>query len=71
LRIVVLFLAACAAAADQPDTLLEPMNRFAAAYNDFTAGMQKGLFDARQAKRLSKLWREVEHSGNWPEVAAK
>jgi len=48
------------------DPLLEPMNRFAKAYNEFAEGMRSGIFDQRQAKRLSKLWREVESSGDWP-----
>lgn len=48
------------------DELLEPMNRFAALYNDFTAKLREGVFDARQAKRLSKLWRSIEGSGSWP-----
>jgi len=50
------------------DRLVGPMNEFAAAYNDFAAGMRNGIFDLRQAKRLSKLWRQVEQSGAWPEV---
>ncbi len=50
------------------DALAAPMNAFAKAYNGFAAGMGNGIFDARQAKRLSKLWRDVEHSGDWPEA---
>jgi hypothetical protein len=60
--------AAVAKSASAVDSLLSPMNEFAKAYNDFTEAMRHGIFDVRQARRLSKLWREVERSGSWPEV---
>lgn len=69
-RLVAIAAALVASASGQsaPDELLEPMNRFAAVYNEFVDGLHAGKFDARQAQRLSKLWRDVERSGNWPQV---
>lgn len=42
------------------------MNRFAELWNQFVAGANKGLFDAKLAKKISRAWREVENSGEWP-----
>lgn len=55
----------------QDDWLLMRMNAFAGEYNDFAGKLREGQFDLRQAKKLSKLWRELERSGNWPEVNHK
>lgn len=41
------------------------LNRFAEAYNTFAANLKEGNLDLRGAKRLSKLWREVE-AECWP-----
>jgi len=70
LLLLTLLLAMSAGAGGEPplDRLIGPMNEFAAAYNDFAAGMRNGLFDARQARRLSKLWHDVERSGAWPQI---
>jgi len=48
------------------DPLVDRMNEFVVAYNDFAKGVQAGIFDQRQARRLSKLWRQVEKCGSWP-----
>ena len=47
------------------DWTLTALNRFAGEYNEFVRVYQSGVFDARRAKRLSALWRDVERSG-WP-----
>jgi hypothetical protein len=49
--------------------LYECMERFSRNYNQFIATWQKGTFDFRQAKQLSKLWRDIEDSGYWPREA--
>lgn len=46
--------------------LVRRMNRFAAAYRKFVEAHERGLFDVRLARELSRLWREVETSGYWP-----
>lgn len=60
-------LAAPLAATVASDFLMDRLNRFAAAYNAFASAYQQGTFDLRGAKLLSKLWRDIEQSGNWPE----
>jgi hypothetical protein len=41
-------------------------NRFVEEANHWARSYNQGLFDFQRAKRLSKLWREVEASGTWP-----
>jgi hypothetical protein len=45
---------------------VQKYNRFAKAANDWMETYRNGLFDLRGAKRLSKLWRDIEASGMWP-----
>ncbi len=47
--------------------LSDRLNSFAQDYNDFVQKLQRNVLDYKQAKRLSKKWREVEKSGLWPE----
>jgi hypothetical protein len=63
-----LLLAVCAGGQDQADWLMLKLNRFAAQYNNFVASQAAGVFDLKEARKLSALWREVEHSGEWPAV---
>jgi hypothetical protein len=64
-----LFLALLASGAAVPcqDVLLPRLNRFADEYNLFARQVNRGRFDVAQAKRLSRLWAEIERSGYWPE----
>jgi hypothetical protein len=48
------------------DPLVTRMNRFAATYRQFAEQHNRGVFDAALAKKLSRQWREVEASGEWP-----
>jgi hypothetical protein len=57
-----------AAAAPAQDDLAERLNRFAEAYNGFAGELRAGKLDVKKAARLSKLWRDVERSGEWPAV---
>jgi len=50
----------------QSDRLANAMNRFSEEYNAFAEKLSVGVFDAQQARRLSRLWREVENCGVWP-----
>lgn len=74
MRVALLLLAAVVAAfaAQLSDGFRDPcndleyrLNRFAEAYNAFCLTLKEGNFDLRGAKRLSKLWREVE-AECWP-----
>lgn len=48
------------------DLLTDRLNRFAHVYNAFIIECHNGIFDTRAAKRLSKMWRQIEDSGSWP-----
>lgn len=48
------------------DYLTLKMNEFAKEYNYFVQEKAKGLLDLRQAKRVSRKFRELESSGWWP-----
>ena len=52
----------------QPDErdLLAALSRFSLEYNKLAEHWNRGTFDVRTAKRLSRLWRDVETSGYWP-----
>jgi hypothetical protein len=52
------------------DPLVGRMNRFAATYRQFVDRHNHGVFDVALAKKLSREWREVEASGEWPRPAA-
>lgn len=65
--VALLTLLAVSASGGTGDALLVRMNAFATAYNGFAAAMGQGIYDVRQARRLSKLWRDVER--DWPEAA--
>ena len=51
-----------------PDILRDRLNRFGNAYNFFIAELQQGKLNIKAARHLSKLWRDVEQSGSWPEL---
>jgi hypothetical protein len=53
-------------AATNTDLLHDAMNSFAKSYNDFAVKLNGGVFDRKLAGRLSKEWRSVEKSGEWP-----
>lgn len=48
------------------DPLVDRMNTFAKTYNEFAMVLRSGGFDVRLAKKLSREWRDVEASGEWP-----
>ncbi len=48
------------------DSLADCANRFARAYNEFFSDVGRGIFDNKRARRLSKLWRDLENCGEWP-----
>jgi len=48
------------------DVLSDRINRFNTVMHDFTIQLHGGVFNCREAKLLSKLWRDIEDSGNWP-----
>lgn len=52
----------------QFDPLAIILNRFANRYNQFIQELRGGKLSLRDCKALSKLWREVENSGNWPKA---
>jgi hypothetical protein len=61
------FLTAQTTSVAEYDWLADRLNSFAQDYNDFVQKLQqRNIFDYKQAKRLSKKWREVEKSGFWP-----
>ena len=45
---------------------VDRMNRFMETLRTWAEAYNTGLFDVRGAKRLSKLWKDIEDSGNWP-----
>jgi len=61
------FLTAQATSVPEHNWLADCLNSFAQDYNDFVQKLQRNVIDYKQAKRLSKKWREVEKSGLWPE----
>jgi hypothetical protein len=48
------------------DVSVDRLNRFNETMRDFTAQLRQHRFDVREARLLSKLWRDVEQSGEWP-----
>jgi hypothetical protein len=48
------------------EDLVGVMNRFRDEYNVFAESCNRGVFDARRARKLSELWRKVERCGCWP-----
>jgi hypothetical protein len=48
------------------DWLATALNHFANRYNRFIEDLRAGQFDLRDAKALSKAWRDVETCGQWP-----
>lgn len=60
---------------DQPDLLeqliprerlIERWNRFAKTSRGFADEYNRGIFDVNAARKMSKQWREIEASGEWP-----
>jgi len=64
-RMFLLALGGSAAAADV-DQLADLMNAFARVYNQFAEQERRGIFDVKLARELSRRWRDVERSGDWP-----
>jgi hypothetical protein len=64
---LLLAIAAPACAVVSNDVFLDRLNRFNTAMRDFTAQLRQQQFNVREAKLLSKLWRDVEQSGEWPQ----
>lgn len=54
------------AAVRADDIMLDRLNRFNTLMRDFTGKLRGQVFDAKEAALLSKLWRDVEQSGEWP-----
>lgn len=50
----------------QEDGLVLRMNRFAHAYNAFVLELNRGKLDVRDARELTRKWKEIESSGEWP-----
>jgi hypothetical protein len=46
-------------------------NRFSAELRVWAQTYNAGKYDLRGARRLSRLWREIEQSGSWPEPERK
>jgi len=66
---LVLFLAIFlgSATAESADEVLQPrMTQFIQEFNMFARAYNSGYYDVRGARRLSKLWRDVETCGFWP-----
>jgi hypothetical protein len=42
------------------------MTQFIQEFNMFARAYNSGYYDVRGARRLSKLWRDVETCGFWP-----
>jgi hypothetical protein len=51
------------------DFMLEALNKFNSEMQDFTAKLRGHVYSEKQAARLSKLWRDVEASGEWPNTS--
>ncbi len=65
--ILMLLMAWVAMPVDIHRYMLDRLNRFNADMRDFTNVLRAGFFNpAGQKSRLSKEWREVESSGDWP-----
>jgi hypothetical protein len=63
--------AAPAPAVESGDLFADRMNRFGRELVNFDGKLRQHVFDVKQAKLLSKLWRDVETSGEWPEMENK
>lgn len=48
------------------DFMLQRLNRFNETMQDLVSQLRQHRFDLREARLLSKLWRDVEQSGEWP-----
>ena len=53
-------------AVEARDVMLDRLNRFNETMRDFTERLRQHQFPNNEAKLLSKLWRDVERSGEWP-----
>jgi hypothetical protein len=60
-------IAAPARAVESGDLFADRMNRFGRELVNFDGKLRQHVFDVKQAKLLSKLWRDVETSGEWPQ----
>lgn len=65
-RALVLFALARLMVRGQADPLHDRWNDFAKAANEFVISLHAGKFDYELARKLSKLWRAIEESGEWP-----
>jgi hypothetical protein len=66
LAALALMLALAAPIGADYDPLVESMNSFAKEYNAFADQLRIGIFDVRSARELSRRWKRVEHSEDWP-----
>jgi hypothetical protein len=48
------------------DIFRDRLNRFNLEMKDFARKLNSHIYDRKQAALLSKLWRDVENSGDWP-----
>jgi hypothetical protein len=53
------------------DFLADRMNRFTSSLRDFCEKYNRHIFDAKEARLLSKLWRDVEDCGDWPKPSGR
>ena len=63
---LLLLLAGQCVAVNSGDLMLDRLNRFNQTMRDFTGQLRAKQFNAKEAKLLSRLWRDVENSGEWP-----
>jgi hypothetical protein len=66
MRLILAILVSSVTLGGQDDDLVTRMNKFARTYNSFTQNYRQGIFDLKLAEKLSKEWREVEKSEDWP-----
>lgn len=48
------------------DPLVDRMDSFAREYNAFAEQFRIGIFDVKSARELSRRWKSVERSQEWP-----
>ena len=48
------------------DPLVDRMNGFAKEYRHFADEFNAGIFDSKSARELSRRWKRVERSEDWP-----
>jgi hypothetical protein len=61
-----LMIASAAPIGADDDPLVDRMNSFAREYNVFADQFRVGIFDVKSARELSRRWKRVEHSEDWP-----